>query len=210
MKHMRDAPGRFDLTMLHAAYGAFRRDADWLAAEGGSSPAAADVWALFALHWRAQQAAERRALWSVMRHVPGGPPGRAAALDAMDALALRVVPLIDAVDAAVEHHDAQVLAAYARELRKAVHALLDHKEAEVLPLIHDSLTAFEWGTFDVEFRHEIGVRGLRLFLPWLLDGAPEPTCRAVLGLQPVPIRLVCRRSWLPRYRRRRHRTAPAF
>ncbi|QFG20336.1 hypothetical protein [Actinomadura sp. WMMB 499] len=207
---MRDAPGRFDLTMLHAAYGAFRRDVDWLAADGGSSPVAADVWTLFSLHWRAQQAAERRALWSVMRHVPGGASGRAAALDAMDALAVRVVPLIDAMDAAVEHHDARLVTGYARDLRQAVRTLLAHKEENVLPLIHDSLTAFEWGTFDVEFRHEIGVRGLRLFLPWVLDGAPEPTRRAVLGMQPVPIRLVCRRSWLPRYRRRRHGAVPAF
>ncbi len=54
------------------------------------------------------------------------------------------------------------------------------------------------------------MRGLGVFLPWLLDGAPEPTRRAVLNLLPPPIRLFYRTSWRPRYRRRFGPAVPAW
>ncbi|MUN39578.1 hypothetical protein [Actinomadura litoris] len=202
---------RFDLTMLHAAYGAFRRDmaamavagrvASWgpFTAEMGPFPVDANAWSLFRFHWLAQQAAERRALWTVIRGRVTG--GRSAALDAMDVEAVRLVALMDRVDAALEHEDDDILLPLTRDLPAAVEAYLDFKEANVLPLIHENLTPYEWGTYDVEFRQEIGVRGLRVFLPWLLDGASEATCGAVLRLLPPPVRLAYRTRWLPRYRR---------
>ncbi|MFI0452764.1 hypothetical protein [Actinomadura sp. 6N118] len=222
------APGRFDLTMLHAVYGAFRRDTARLAAAAGSDvdraipvPPPRDLWALFRFHWCAQHAAERRALWTVMRgRVPaGGARGTVldesgtvldeggTVLDEMDERAVRLVPLLDTVDAALQHGDRIVLARCMPALRDAVHAHLDHKEAHVLPLIHETLTPYEWATFDVEFRREVGVRGLGVFLSWLLDGAPETTTQAVLHLMPPPVRLLHRTGWLPRHPRRAHRAA---
>ncbi|WP_242907264.1 hypothetical protein [Actinomadura terrae] len=202
---------RFDLTMLHAVHGAFRRDmtvmelAGRLAAGGpfmadaGPFPVDANAWTLFRFHWLAQRAAERRALWSVLRGRVSG--GRSAALEAMDVQAVRLVALMDRVDAALEHEDDDVLVLLARKLPAALDAHLDFKEAHVLPLIHEALTPYEWGTYEVEFRREIGVRGLRVFLPWLLDGASDRTCAAVLRLLPPPVRLAYRTRWLPRYRR---------
>jgi hypothetical protein len=130
-------------------------------------------------------------------------------LDALELETMRVLPLMDAVDAALEQHDRTMFARYARELRAAVGTLLDFKEAQVLPLIPHTLTPYEWGTFDVEFRRELGIRSLGVFLPWLLDGAPDDTRRAVLGLLPPPIRLVYRTSWRPRYLRRVRLAVPA-
>lgn len=209
-------PRRFDLTMLHAAYGAFRRDAARMeAAADADDPlawAAADnSWALFRFHWRVQDITEKRTLWTVMYAKEAGAPDRhlGTVLDAMTLRALRVVPPMDAVDAALEQRNRPMLARCARELRAAVGTLLDFKESAVLPLIPATLTAFEWGTFDVEFRRVLGIRGLGVFLPWLLDGAPEPTRRAVLALLPPPIRLVYRTSWRPRYRRRTRLAVPA-
>ncbi|XRQ14183.1 hypothetical protein ACN3XK_25880 [Actinomadura welshii] len=208
-------PGRFDLTMLHAAYDAFRRDAVRLEALAVADrvpmeTAIADVWSLFTFHWRVQDNAEKNALWTVMYAKDADAPGRlGAVLDEMALRAVKVVPLIDAVDAALEQRDRPVLARCAGDLRASVDALLDYKESDVLPLIPDTLTAFEWGTFDVEFRREIGMRGLGVFLPWLLDGAPEPTRRAVLRLLPPPLRLFYRTSWRPRYRRRFRLAVPA-
>src|SRR5690606_21130127 len=127
-------------------------------------------------------------------------PGRLKpVLDAMTPRAAKVVALFDAVDAALEHRDRPMVAHYARKLRTAVNALLDYKESDVLPLIPETLTAFEWGTFDVEFRREIGLRGFGVFVPWLLVGAPEATRRAVLRLLPPPLRLAYRTRWRPRY-----------
>ncbi|TDC67042.1 hemerythrin domain-containing protein [Actinomadura sp. GC306] len=208
-------PRRFDLTMLHAAYDAFRRDTARLAAAARADGAPVDAatmttWSLFTSHWRVQDHAEKNALWTVMYAKDADAPGRlGVVLDAMALRAVKVVPLIDAVDAALEHRDRLMFARYAPDLHAAVNALLDHKESDVLPLIPDTLTAFEWGTFDVEFRRETGMRGLGVFLPWLLDGAPEPTRRAVLALLPPPIRLCYRTSWRPRYRRRFGAAVPA-
>ncbi|MFG2003884.1 hemerythrin domain-containing protein [Spirillospora sp. NPDC048911] len=215
------APGRFDLTMLYAAYGAFRRETARLAdarlvdgrhADGRHADASGSdveravsglppdgLWVLFRFHWRAQHAAERRALWTVMR---GKDPACGAVLAEMDDQAVRLVPLLDTVDAAIQHGDWGVLADVAPKLRDAVHAHLDHKEARVLPLIHEALTPFEWATFDVEFRREVGVAGFGVFLSWLLDGADETTSRAVLRLMPPPVRLLHRTGWLPRHPRR--------
>ncbi|MGH3243494.1 MAG: hypothetical protein ACRDNL_24160 [Spirillospora sp.] len=209
---------RFDLTMLHAAYDAFRRDTARLEAvaeadgafHGTAGTAVAKGWSLFRFHWRVQDLAEKSALWSVMYAKDADGPGRlGAVLDAMALRAMRVVPLMDALDAAVERRDQLTFAQYTRDLRAAVGLLVEFKETDVLPLIPDTLTEFEWGTFDVEFRRELGLRGLGVFLPWLLDGAPDATRHAVLRLLPPPIRLAYRTSWRPRYRRRNRLAVPA-
>lgn len=202
-------PRRFNLTMLNAAYDAFRRDMARMsaAADADAAPDPGRVargWAMFRRHWLAQQAAEQRALWAVMRGRE-----RPAVFDALETRAFRVVPLLDGVDAALEHGDRRALRQYARALPTAVNDLLDYKEAEMLPLIHRALTPFEWGTFDVEMRRELGMRGLASFVPWLLDGAPDATSRAVLRLLPPPFRMLYRARWLPRYRRRERWAAPA-
>lgn len=202
-------PRRFNLTMLNAAYDAFRRDMARMsaAADADAAPDPGRVargWAMFRRHWLAQQAAEQRALWAVMRGRE-----RPAVFDALETRAFRVVPLLDGVDAALEHGDRRALRQYARALPAAVNDLLDYKEAEMLPLIHRALTPFEWGTFDVEMRRELGMRGLASFLPWLLDGAPDATSRAVMRLLPPPFRVLYRARWLPRYRRRERWAAPA-
>jgi hypothetical protein len=202
-------PRRFNLTMLNAAYDAFRRDMERMSAAAGADAApdpgrVAPGWALFRRHWLAQQADEQRALWAVMRGRE-----RPAVFDALETRAFRVVPLLDGVDAALEHGDRRALRQYARALPGAVHDLLDYKEAEMLPLIHRVLTPFEWGTFDVEMRRELGMRGLASFVPWLLDGAPDATSRAVMRLLPPPFRMLYRARWLPRYRRRETWAAPA-
>ncbi|GAA1844739.1 hypothetical protein [Actinomadura bangladeshensis] len=206
---------KYNLTMLYAAYEAFRRDAARLeSAAGPADPDVATAWPLFTHHWRIQDNAEKRALWTVMyaKDADERAHGRGRVAVVLDSLALRtlrVVPLIDAVDAALEHRDRPTFTRYARELRTSLDVLLDFKEANVLPLIQETLTPYEWGTFDVEFRRELGLRGLGTFLPWLLDDASESTRGAVLRLLPPPIRLFYKVTWRPRHRRRGHPAMPA-
>lgn len=200
---------KYNLTMLYAAYEAFRRDAARLeAAVGPADPDVAAAWPLFTQFWRIQDNAEKRALWTVMYAKDAGEHeyGRGRVSVVLDSLAvrtLRVVPLIDSVDAALEHRDRPAFTRYARELRTSLEVLLDFKESNVLPLIRETLTPFEWGTFDVEFRRELGLRGLGTFLPWLLDDASESTRGAVLRLLPPPIRLFYKAVRRPRQRRGR-------
>ncbi|MER7546297.1 hypothetical protein ABTW95_25145 [Spirillospora sp. NPDC127506] len=214
---MESVARQYNLTMLHAAYQAFRRDAARLeAATGPEGAAVANTWSLFTSYWRIQDNAEKRALWTVMyakdadEQAPDRDLGRVGVvLDALAVRTLRVIPLIDGVDAALEHRDRRLFSRYARELRASLNALLDFKESNVLPLIQETLTPFEWGTFDVEFRRELGFRGLGTFLPWLLDGASDSIRRAVLRLMPPPIRLCYRVTWRPRYQRRSRLAASA-
>ncbi|MFC4055320.1 hypothetical protein ACFOY4_37005 [Actinomadura syzygii] len=208
-------PRRFDLTMLHAAYGAFRRDAARLESAAGRKgaldwTAIENSWSLFSLHWRVQDLAEKNALWTVMyAKAADGMDEVGAVLDEMTLHALRTVPPMDAMDTALDQRSRDMFAECAQWLDAAAADLLDFKESDVLPLVPRTLTAFEWGGFDVEFRRELGMRGLAVFLPWLLDGADERTRRAVLRLLPPPIRLVYRTSWRPRYERRPRLAVPA-
>ncbi len=214
---MESVARRYDLSMLYAAYEAFRRDAARLeAAAGPAGTAVANSWSLFTSYWRIQDNAEKCALWTVMyakdadEQAPSHELGRVGVvLDSLAVRTLRVVPLIDGVDAALEHGDRRTFARYARDLHASLDALLDFKESNVLPLIHETLTPYEWGTFDVELRRALGLRGFGTFLPWLLDDAQDATRRAVLRLLPPPIRLFYRVTWRPRYQRRSHLAVPA-
>jgi hypothetical protein len=201
--------------LLAAASAAPPRAAPRLeAATGPADPGVASTWPLFTHFWRIQDNAEKRALWTVMYAEAAGERehgrGRVGVvLESLAVRALRVVPLIDAVDAALEHRDRPAFTRHARELRTSLDVVLDFKEADVLPLIQETLTPFEWGTFDVEFRQELGLRGLGTFLPWLLDDASESTRGAVLRLLPPPVRLFYKAARRPRHRRRGHPAVPA-
>lgn len=201
------APDRFDLTMLHAVHDAFRRDAARLTevAEGGAaSSAVRRGWDVHKRHLTVQHAAETAMLWTVLRVRLAGRPGRLAALEDMDRRHLTLVARLDAVDAALAHGDGPRLAEQAREYSAAQNALLDHKEAEVLPLLRAELSEYEWGAYEIESRRRLGAKGLASFLPWVLDGAPEARRAAVLDLLPTPVRVLCLVAWMPRYSRRPH------
>jgi hypothetical protein len=81
---------------------------------------------------------------------------------------------------------------------------LGHEERDVLPLIDRSLTGAEWRAFSNDQRRRVGFRGAAQVFPWLLDGASPQQVRALLAGLPVPLRVVCRRIWQPRYARHDH------
>ncbi|WP_433333315.1 hypothetical protein [Spirillospora sp. CA-294931] len=197
------SPDGFDMTMLYAAYRAFRRDLARLAATGpGRDLFAADGWAAFKRRLAFQNEAEGRFLWRVAPSRLAGDPPRLAALAELELGEVRLISRMDAVDAALAYGDERALARHSREFAAAFHHHLDLKEAVALPLLPYALSPYEWAAFEIESRRLLGRRGLADYLPWLLDGAPRTTEAAVMRLLPPPVRLLYRASWRSRYRRR--------
>ena len=79
---------------------------------------------------------------------------------------------------------------------------LDDEERDAFPVLEKLMTAAEFEQFEATVRKQMGLRGAAVTFPWILDGADEPTRRAVLGQLPLPLRLVCRFRWVPAYRRK--------
>lgn len=78
---------------------------------------------------------------------------------------------------------------------------LDDEERDAFPVLEKLMTTEEFEQFEAAVRKKMGLRGAAVTFPWILDGADEPTRRAVLGQLPLPMRLVCRFVWVPAYRR---------
>jgi hypothetical protein len=75
---------------------------------------------------------------------------------------------------------------------------LAHEERAALPLIDRTLTAAQWAPFGTGSTERIGA-DMRLFLPWMLDGADEATTAHLLGMIPAPVRQAYADDWLPAY-----------
>jgi hypothetical protein len=50
-------------------------------------------------------------------------------------------------------------------------------------------------------RRRRGVKGAAAYVPWALDGAPLAEQRQFLAALPVPVRLINRLVWEPRYQK---------
>jgi hypothetical protein len=51
-------------------------------------------------------------------------------------------------------------------------------------------------------RRQQGVAGAAVYVPWVIDGHPEPQQHRFLGQMPAPVRMLNRVMWQRRYRRR--------
>jgi hypothetical protein len=107
--------------------------------------------------------------------------------------------LLDAVDTAFADPAGGRLADTVSELATTMHNHLAHEERDALPLIGTALTAAEWRGIGVRLGRENGLSGGAEFFAWMLDGATDAQGAAVLGTMPLPLRLVYRVAWKPRY-----------
>jgi len=55
-----------------------------------------------------------------------------------------------------------------------------------------------WAAFGRHVGKRQGLTGGAEFFPWMLDGAPAATRKRVLGMLPLPVRLLYRALWAPR------------
>ncbi|MBO0816196.1 MAG: hemerythrin domain-containing protein [Actinobacteria bacterium] len=140
-------------------------------------------------------------LWPRVRRAAAGRPEGLALLSEMEAEHAQVDQLLAAVDDALAG-PAGDLPAHAAALASALEWHLKHEEEAALPLIQAVCTPADWRAFGGEMRRRQGVKGAAVYVPWVLDGAGPDGQQRFLAALPPPVRVISRRLWEPRYRKR--------
>lgn len=202
-----------DLEMLYLIHDAFRRDTQRLArvAEHGvpEDPATHDAvllgWHGFSRELHQHHMIEDEFLWPLMRTRLGQEPDALEVLDAMEAEHSLIDPTLAAVEDAFDdrEHGPDVLA---ERLDAIVHLLrshLAHEERDALPLVAGALTSEEWHQISKDALRKMSLSDVAATTPYLFEGAPEDRIRLVFSELPLPLRLLHRFWWEPRYRHAR-------
>ena len=194
-----------DFTMMYATHDAFRRDLGrftvaW-AAGTADAPGVRAGWENFKAQLLLHHSVEDSDLWPRVRRAAAGRPSSLALLDEMAAEHAQIDPLLAAVDAALPN-PAGNLAAHVADLTSALERHLKHEEDAALPLIQAVCTPADWRAFTGEMRRRQGLKGAAIYVPWILDGAAPAGRQRFLAALPVPVRVISRLLWEPRYRQR--------
>lgn len=196
--------GKVDFTMMYVAHDAFDRDLARLHEAASTSEVVTDpmrvTWAMFSEQLHIHHTAEDEELW---------PPLMEAAqddrehriLEAMEADHETLDPMIEGVEAALASGAMTTLATELATLREGLSAHMAHEEDAALPLVERRLGQAGWDAFGRQIRDRVGgmSAGAR-YLPWILEDADEQARATVLGMLPLPVRILCRRVWEPRHR----------
>lgn len=188
--------GGVDFSVMHAAHDAFTRDlarlAGAAAAGRAGQPSVRAGWATFSRQLSVHHTAEDTALWPALR-AKVTRPAEIAVLDDMVAEHAQIDPLLAQID--------RGQAASAGDLERLLTAHLRHEEEKALPLVAAYLGAKGWAVFGRAVARLHGLSGAAEFFPWMLDGADPATRQHLLALLPLPVRLIHRAVWAPRYAR---------
>jgi hypothetical protein len=203
----RHGTGDADLTVMIAAHDAFRRDlvslARCAAAADLADPARRERvgrgWEVFKRQLHFHHTGEDRHIWPRLAVRLADSDSARSTLQAMEQEHARVDPLLEAVDAAFADPAGERLAGAVDELVATLHSHLAHEERDALPLIGIALTAAEWRAVGLRLGRENGLSGSSEFFAWMLDGETGARAAAVLATLPLPLRLVYRVAWKPRY-----------
>jgi hypothetical protein len=200
--------GSVDFTMMYVAHDAFSRDLARLrraAGEGRAhTPEARATWATFSHQLHTHHDVEDTSLWPRLRSAITG-NDEVAVLDAMEAEHESLDPLIEQIGESLHLGDDVAVVSELRQLAVGLAAHMRHEEDAALPLVERRLGKAGWARFGKDIREAIGgIRAGAQYLPWVLDGAPEPARRSVLSVLPLPVRVLYRRAWEPKYRASAH------
>ncbi|MFP3988984.1 hemerythrin domain-containing protein [Streptomyces sp. E11-3] len=195
-----------DLTAMYTMHDALRREMaqlDRITTDTDRDPRQLPTtvgWTLFKKALHAHHTAEDDALWPALRRRLAGRPKDLALLEAMEAEHTAIAPLIEAIDAALADPEVSRLrlGVLTDALTTGLAGHLQHEEDAALPLVRRALTAEQWGHFGQVHAQLIGPDA-PLLLPWLLDGADEPTVEKLLAPLPVSVHAVCTAEWAPAY-----------
>ena len=199
--------------MLMAIHGAVRRDLGRLASAVSvlADPAmtAADravgatgisaYWDCFADQLHHHHSVEDTEVFPYLRHSLGGRgtqvlDAMGVEHDAIDEAQASAEQAMQALVTAPTSAHAAVLAERLLTFQQVVVAHLAHEEAEAVPLIVEGFDAEYWTAFMSRRQQD---EGPDAFLPWVLDGAPEPVFDAVTGAMPGPVLDLLVGQWRP-------------
>ena len=196
------AAGRASWAPMSAIHDALRRDLDQLIHTTASRAAIRARWIVFRDQLTFHLAAEHAAMWPQVRAELTGDPHGQALLEAMEDERRLIGPLQAVTDDAFTMDaDPERLRQLLTRLRTRLTSHLAHEEAEVLPLISQTLSQGQVGAIARAIRGGRSLRHAAATVPWALASATPDVRTQVLGGLPVSARLMYHRIWLPRYSR---------
>jgi len=194
---------QIDFTMMYVTHAALRRDvgrfAAAIAAGRETAPAVKAGWANFKHQLHVHHTVEDDDLWPRL-YAAVSEPAHLAMLEQMEAEHAVLDPMLESVDAALDHGDA--LADKVDALAGALDGHLRHEEHSALPLIQEVLTVEDWEAFGKAMARKQGIKGAAMYVPWIVDSASSDERRRFFAQLPPPVRLASKLVLEPRYRRR--------
>lgn len=202
-----------DLELMNILHDAFRRDVDRLARAaarpGGADPEARAAlllgWHGFSRELHHHHQIEDTYIWPLMRRKLADRPDDVAVLDDMESEHELIDPALAAVEQALAEPDGErgVLADRVDDLAGILRSHLAHEERDALPLIGQTITAREWSKMNRDSMRGMSYRWITEMVPWVVEDLPQQRTDVALRAIPAPMRVLYRRSWKPRYARRR-------
>lgn len=182
-----------------AIHRAVRRDVDRLGAalagDGEISDAVRAYWSVTASQLHHHHELEDTVVWPLLGQRLG---------DRVEALLARNVHEHQVMVSAMDEFDTALTttgAASARvalvRMRETVEGHLTHEEVDVLPLIPEAFTPEDLAFFQAE---DAKTNAPDVFLPWMLDDAPDEDLEFFTGPMPAPVRENLQAIWMPRRR----------
>lgn len=189
-----------DFTMMEITHDAFRRDLGLLAeaVASGDATGFGRRWTVFKTQLLIHHGVEDANLWPVVRAATSHRDAATRLLDDMEREHAQLEPLLETVDRALATQTGR-LDELVRELRSVLAAHLDHEERDALPLIQAVCTRADWRRFARHMRRRQGIRGVAIYVPWVLDRLDQGRRHRVLTAFPMPVRIVNRVVWERRY-----------
>ncbi|MDQ4037796.1 MAG: hemerythrin domain-containing protein [Actinomycetota bacterium] len=161
-------------------------------------------WELFKSQLHIHHTGEDDALWPRVRSHLEDRPEDLALLEVMEQEHALIGPTIQDIDAALAEQEsgADRLAEATAVFRRELVDHLAHEERDAVPLIESVMTAQDWKAFTRHQQKSASLKDAAEFFPYILSGADPERGAQALGKFPPPLRLLIRRVWQPRYRRR--------
>lgn len=196
------------MTLLHAA---FRRDVGRLAnvaqTYGTETDEVHDAllvgWHGFSRELHHHHRIEDTHIWPLMRRRLADRPDDLAVLDDMEAEHSLIDPTLAALEEAFDDREQgpEQVPHRIDDLVGLLRSHLAHEERDAFPLIREVITTQEWHALSTAAVKELSYSEIAQVGPYVVDGATPEQARLVLSELPVPLRLVHRFWWNPRYQR---------
>ncbi|WP_342660160.1 hypothetical protein Rruber_04773 [Rhodococcus ruber] len=196
------------MTLLHAA---FRRDVGRLAnvaqTYGTETDEVHDAllvgWHGFSRELHHHHRIEDTHIWPLMRRRLADRPDDLAVLDDMETEHSLIDPTLAALEEAFDdrEHGPEQVPHRIDDLVGLLRSHLAHEERAAFPLIREVITTQEWHALSTAAVKELSYSEIAQIGPYVVDGATPEQARLVLSELPVPLRLVHRFWWNPRYQR---------